>query len=176
MAAAPHPPRPQAPRTVLELVGGMKAAALLSHQLLHQIGAGVRETTALLGRERLAAIECHQRVIGLQHRVVQQAEACGAIERLPAAGGGYADQGSFGGQLQHRVVIGRTQLGQRIRSDTQAGPKRGLQVVATAGLPGASMGPASVQGFRLRAVAGRGDPQQLPGPGAGGPFRQLRAG
>jgi hypothetical protein len=112
----------------------MKAAALLSHQLHHQIGAEVRETTALLGRER-----------------------------LPAAGGGHADQETIGGQLQHRVVIGRTQLGQRIRSDAQAGPKRGLQVVATARLAGASMDPASVQGFRLRAAAGSEDANSCPG-------------
>ena len=41
---------------------------------------------ALLGAESLPAIESHQESIGAAQRVVWQAEAGGAAERLPAAG------------------------------------------------------------------------------------------
>ena len=115
--------------------GGEAAGAFVAgtgttgaRELHHQIGAEGSETAALLGAEGLPAIEGHQRGIGAEHGVVGEAEAGGAVEQLQeqravlkglpekategavagahlASGGGHADQGTSGGQLQHRLAM-----------------------------------------------------------------------
>jgi hypothetical protein len=77
-------------------------------------------------------------LIGAEHGVVGQAEAGGAVKCLPVAGGtgpGLDLKGEFG-------VAGQA----------------GVQEGGASGLAGARIGPAGVQGFRLRAMpaAGRG--------------------
>jgi len=108
------------------------------------------EATALGVAESLPAVEGDKGGIGAEHGVIRQAEAGGAVEDLPAAAGtgpgldlkkefaiagarfaasgGHQDQGTIGGQLQHRFGIGLAQLSKLLGSEAQANAERGRQV------------------------------------------------
>jgi len=125
--------------------GGETAGAFIAgtRKLHHQIGAEGSEPAALGVAEGLPAVEGDKGGIGAEHGVVRQAEAAGAVEQLQgqgagfqglpeqategavaaarfASGGGHADQGAIGGQLQHRVGVGLTQLGELVGGEPQA--------------------------------------------------------